>query len=236
MKDDVILVCKIIYEPAKDSWNRFKALFPICFLMGILINLSFSMISNIFSQAILLSSILSTFVFFYLQELFRYENFKKWKNKIALFTLEYITITLFSFILFVMLYILKGLLFKQTVPMSEINLSIGISILLTSFFGIYYILIYWANKGYFQEFIEYLQTFMIKKNKKTKNVRIVAMAVAHISTITIIISAAYYLLQQVEKYSQAQIILKNCSINKGTNQIICTETPEYSIKINKKEK
>lgn len=135
-----------------------------------------------------------------------------------------------------MLYILKGLLFKQTVPMSEINLSIGISILLTSFFGIYYILIYWANKGYFQEFIEYLQTFMIKKNKKTKNVRIVAMAVAHISTITIIISAAYYLLQQVEKYSQAQIILKNCSINKGTNQIICTETPEYSIKINKKEK
>lgn len=120
--------------------------------------------------------------------------------------------------------------------MSEINLSIGISILLTSFFGIYYILIYWANKGYFQEFIEYLQTFMIKKNKKTKNVRIVAMAVAHISTITIIISAAYYLLQQVEKDSQAQIILKNCSINKGTNQIICTETPEYSIKINKKEK
>lgn len=171
------------------------------------------MISNIFSQAILLSSILSTLVFFYLQELFRYENFKKWKNKIALFTLEYITITLFSFILFVMLYILKGLLFKQTVPMLEINRSIGISILLTGFFGIYYILIYWANKGCFQEFIEYLQTFMIKKNKKTKNVRIVAMAVAHISTITIIISAAYYLLQQVEKDSQAQIILKTFSIN-----------------------
>ncbi len=213
MKDDVILVCKIIYEPAKDSWNRFKALFPICFLMGILINLSFSMISNIFSQAILLSSILSTFVFFYLQELFRYENFKKWKNKIALFTLEYIAITLFSFIMFVIFYILKSLLFKQTVPMSEIKLSIGISILLTGFFGIYYILIYWANKGCFQEFIEYLQTFMIKKNKKTKNVRIVAMAVAHISTITIIISAAYYLLQQVEKDSQAQIILKIFSIN-----------------------
>lgn len=134
MKDDVILVCKIIYEPAKDSWNRFKALFPICFLMGILINLSFSMISNIFSQAILLSSILSTFVFFYLQELFRYENFKKWKNKIALFTLEYIAITLFSFIMFVIFYILKSLLFKQTVPMSEIKLSIGISILLTGFF------------------------------------------------------------------------------------------------------
>lgn len=236
MKDDVILVCKIIYEPAKDSWNRFKALFPICFLMGILINLSFSMISNIFSQAILLSSILSTLVFFYLQELFRYENFKKWKNKIALFTLEYITITLFSFIIFVIFYILKSLLFKQTVPMSEINLSIGISILITGFFGIYYILIYWANKGCFQEFIEYLQTFVIKKNKKTKNAKIVAMAVAHISTITITISAAYYLLQQVEKDSQAQIILKNCSINKGTNQIICTETPEYSIKINKKEK
>lgn len=210
MKDDVILVCKIIYEPAKDSWNRFKALFPICFLMGILINLSFSMISNIFSQAILLSSILSTFVFFYLQELFRYENFKKWKNKIALFTLEYIAITLFSFIMFVIFYILKSLLFKQTVPMSEIKLSIGISILLTGFFGIYYILIYWANKGCFQEFIEYLQTFVIKK---TKNAKIVAISVAHISTITIIISAAYYLLQQVEKDSQAQIILKIFSIN-----------------------
>lgn len=210
MKDDVILVCKIIYEPAKDSWNRFKALFPICFLMGILINLSFSMISNIFSQAILLSSILSTFVFFYLQELFRYENFKKWKNKIALFTLEYIAITLFSFIMFVIFYILKSLLFKQTVPMSEIKLSIGISILLTGFFWIYYILIYWANKGCFQEFIEYLQTFVIKK---TKNAKIVAISVAHISTITIIISAAYYLLQQVEKDSQAQIILKIFSIN-----------------------
>lgn len=210
MKDDVILVCKIIYEPAKDSWNRFKALFPICFLMGILINLSFSMISNIFSQAILLSSILSTFVFFYLQELFRYENFKKWKNKIALFTLEYIAITLFSFIMFVIFYILKSLLFKQTVPMAEIKLSIGISILLTGFFGIYYILIYWANKGCFQEFIEYLQTFVIKK---TKNAKIVAISVAHISTITIIISAAYYLLQQVEKDSQAQIILKIFSIN-----------------------
>ncbi len=210
MKDDVILVCKIIYEPAKDSWNRFKALFPICFLMGILINLSFSMISNIFSQAILLSSILSTFVFFYLQELFRYENFKKWKNKIALFTLEYIAITLFSFIMFVIFYILKSLLFKQTVPMAEIKLSIGISILLTGFFGIYYILIYWANKGCFQEFIEYLQTFVIKK---TKNAKIVAISVAHMSTITIIISAAYYLLQQVEKDSQAQIILKIFSIN-----------------------
>lgn len=210
MKDDVILVCKIIYEPAKDSWNRFKALFPICFLMGILINLSFSMISNIFSQAILLSSILSTFVFFYLQELFRYKNFKKWKNKIALFTLEYIAITLFSFIMFVIFYILKSLLFKQTVPMSEIKLSIGISILLTGFFWIYYILIYWANKGCFQEFIEYLQTFVIKK---TKNAKIVAISVAHISTITIIISAAYYLLQQVEKDSQAQIILKIFSIN-----------------------
>lgn len=210
MKDDVILVCKIIYEPAKDSWNRFKALFPICFLMGILINLSFSMISNIFSQAILLSSILSTFVFFYLQELFRYENFKKWKNKIALFTLEYIAITLFSFIMFVIFYILKSLLFKQTVPMAEIKLSIGISILLTGFFGIYYILIYWANKGCFQEFIEYLQTFVIKK---TKNAKIVAISVAHISTITIIISAAYYLLQQVEKDSQAQIILKIFSMN-----------------------
>ncbi len=210
MKDDVILVCKIIYEPAKDSWNRFKVLFPICFLMGILINLSFSMISNIFSQAILLSSILSTFVFFYLQELFRYENFKKWKNKIALFTLEYIAITLFSFIMFVIFYILKSLLFKQTVPMAEIKLSIGIYILLTGFFGIYYILIYWANKGCFQEFIEYLQTFVIKK---TKNAKIVAISVAHISTITIIISAAYYLLQQVEKDSQAQIILKIFSIN-----------------------
>jgi|GEM_PF-2243084 membrane protein len=210
MKDDVILVCKIIYEPAKDSWNRFKALFPICFLMGILINLSFNMMSNIFSQAILLSSILSTFVFFYLQELFRYENFKKWKNKIALFTLEYIAITLFSFIMFVIFYILKSLLFKQTVPMSEIKLSIGISILLTGFFGIYYILIYWANKGCFQEFIEYLQTFVIKK---TKNAKIVAISVAHISTITIIISAAYYLLQQVEKDSQAQIILKIFNIN-----------------------
>ena len=210
MKDDVILVCKIIYEPAKDSWNRFKALFPFWFLMGILINLSFNMMSNIFSQAILLSSILSTFVFFYLQELFRYENFKKWKNKIALFTLEYIAITLFSFIMFVIFYILKSLLFKQTVPMSEIKLSIGISILLTGFFGIYYILIYWANKGCFQEFIEYLQTFVIKK---TKNAKIVAISVAHISTITIIISAAYYLLQQVEKDSQAQIILKIFNIN-----------------------
>lgn len=168
------------------------------------------MISNIFSQAILLSSILSTFVFFYLQELFRYKNFKKWKNKIALFTLEYIAITLFSFIMFVIFYILKSLLFKQTVPMSEIKLSIGISILLTGFFWIYYILIYWANKGCFQEFIEYLQTFVIKK---TKNAKIVAISVAHISTITIIISAAYYLLQQVEKDSQAQIILKIFSIN-----------------------
>lgn len=112
-----------------------------------------------------------------------------------------------------MFYILKSLLFKQTVPMSEIKLSIGISILLTGFFGIYYILIYWVNKGCFQEFIEYLQTFVIKKNKKTKNAKIVAMAVAHISTIIIIISAAYYLLQQVEKDSQAQIILKTFSIN-----------------------
>lgn len=120
--------------------------------------------------------------------------------------------------------------------MPEINRSIGISILLSGFFGIYYIFIYWVNKGSLQEFIEYLQICMIKKNKKTNNVRIVAMALAHISTITIIISAAYYLLQQVEEDSQAQIILKNCSINKGTNQIICTETPVYSIKINKKEK
>lgn len=194
------------------------------------------MISNVFSQAILIASILSTSVFFYLQEFCCYENLKKWKNRIAIFTMEYITITLFSVLISIILYILNDLLFKQAVSMSEINHSIGISILLTGFFGIYYILIYWANKGCFQEFIEYLQTFMIKKNKKTKNVRIVAISVAHISTITIIISAAYYLLQQVEKDSQAQIILKNCSINKGTNQIICTETPEYSIKINKKEK
>ena len=64
MKDDVILICKIIFEPIKDSWNRFKALFPICCLMGILLNLSFSMISNVFSQAILIASILSTSVFF----------------------------------------------------------------------------------------------------------------------------------------------------------------------------
>ena len=112
--------------------------------------------------------------------------------------------------MFVIFYILKSLLFKQTVPMAEIKLSIGISILLTGFFGIYYILIYWANKGCFQEFIEYLQTFVIKK---TKNAKIVAISVAHISTITIIISAAYYLLQQVEKDSQAQIILKIFSMN-----------------------
>ena len=49
--------------------------------------------------------------------------------------------------------------------------------------------------------------------KKTKNAKIVAISVAHISTITIIISAAYYLLQQVEKDSQAQIILKIFNIN-----------------------